>query len=284
MDNLKVAAVCMTAVPGEVEKNLARMQTFVLNASAEGADIICFPELSVTGYPLKQIDGIYKEFDYRRVLDRIIRMAKDAQMVIIAGLIEISEGQAPYITQAAAGPKGLIGHHRKTHLSPTEQGSYQAGREIETFFHKNTNFGIQLCYESHFPEISTIMALMGAHIIFLPHASPRGAPEQKFKSWLRHLPARAYDNGVFLVACNQVGKPSNGFSFPGVAIVIGPDGHVISSYRGNEEKILFAELKAESLRNIRQHKMKYFLPQRRSELIKKYVLNTNYPDSPVAKR
>ena len=66
-------------------------------------------------------------------------------------------------------------------------------------FHEgDLTFGLELCYESHFPEISTVLCLKGAEILFMPHASPRGEPDEKMKSWLRHLPSRAFDNGVFV--------------------------------------------------------------------------------------
>ena len=138
-----------------------------------------------------------------------------------------------------------------------------------TFTHGNTTFGVQLCYEAHFPEISTLTALMGADVLFIPHASPRGNPMEKLKSWLRHLTARAFDNGVFLVACNQAGETSEGFSFPGVALALRPDGQILARYAGKRENILFAELEADVLQGIRQHRMKYFLPQRRPDLYRK---------------
>ncbi|MCP4682455.1 MAG: hypothetical protein GY864_08995 [Desulfobacterales bacterium] len=268
MDDLKVAAVCMNAAAGKVEENLDRIQSFVLEAAGEDADIICFPELSVTGYILKNPLDAYKGPDPNKVIDRLVGMAREAGLILVAGLIEPSGEAKPYITQVIAGPGGLIGFYRKSHLSPSEKDIYQAGQVIQVFSYQNTTFGVQLCYEAHFPEISTIMALMGADIFFVPHASPRGTPEKKLQSWLRHLKARAFDNGVFVVACNQAGKTGEGFLFPGVALVLGPDGEVLAQYIGNEENILFADLAAEALINTREHRMKYFLPQRRPELYK----------------
>lgn len=268
LDDLTIAAVCMNAAPGEVENNLDRIQSFSLQASAKGADIICFPELSVTGYMLKPFGEVYEELDSDKAVERLVLAAREAHIILIAGLIEISGGAKPYITQVVAGPEGVVGRYRKTHLSPSEKDIFRPGEEIAVYSYGNTTFGMQLCYEAHFPEISTILALMGADILFVPHASPRGEPGGKLQSWLRHLPGRAFDNGVFLVACNQVGKTGEGFSFPGAAVVLGPDGQVLARYAGEEEKILFAELKREVLNNLRQHRMKYFLPQRRPELYK----------------
>ncbi len=66
--------------------------------------------------------------------------------------------------------------------------------------------GLELCYESHFPEISTVLCLKGAEILFMPHASPRGDPDGKMKSWLRHLPSRAFDNGSFCSGLQSGGE------------------------------------------------------------------------------
>ena len=266
MDDLKIAAVCMNPVPGEVEKNLDRIRSFAMEASAGGADMVCFPEFSVTGYLLTPPQDLCYGPDAPFITERLAHVAKEAELVLMAGTIEVSDREKPYITQVVAGPEGLIGHYRKTHLSPPEANIYQAGDKIKVFSHGRTTFGVLLCYEAHFPEISTTMALMGAHLLLIPHASPRGNPEGKLQSWLRHLKARAFDNSVFVVACNQVGKSGDGLSFPGVAVVLGPDGHVMASYTGEEEHILFVELEADRLHNIRSHRMKYFLPKRRPEL------------------
>lgn len=269
MENLKIAAVCMHSTSGEVDKNLDKIQAIASEAAAEGANIVCFPELSVTGYIQESPEGIYKTEDAERIVDRLVRMAREMRLVVIAGLIEIVNDGGPYITQAITGPDGLIGLYRKTHLAPTETGSYSPGQKIELYRSGKTTFGVQLCYEAHFPEISTTMALMGADMLFIPHASPRGDPEGKLQSWLRHLPARAFDNGLFVVACNQVGKTGEGLSFPGVAVVLGPDGRVLAKYVGEDDYLLFAELEVEMLRDVRKHRMRYFLPERRPELYKK---------------
>ncbi len=83
---------------------------------------------------------------------------------------------------------------------------------------------------------------------------------------MRHLPARAFDNGVFVGACNPVGENGAGLSFPGVALLLGPDGRLMKGFHGEKEKMLFAVLKKGALKSTRRHRMKYFLPNRRPEL------------------
>ncbi|MCF8143392.1 MAG: nitrilase [Deltaproteobacteria bacterium] len=273
MNDLKTAAVCMHANPGDIAGNLDRIESMTQEASANGADFVCFPELSVTGYIQTSPSRIYGLREMEKIVDRLVRTAKKTEIVLIAGLIEVTDEGNPYIAQIIAGPDGLIGTYRKTHLGPTETAVYCPGEKIEVFKVGKTTFGVQLCYEAHFPEISTRMALMGADIVLIPHASPRGAPEEKLQSWMRHLPARAFDNGLYVIACNQVGSFENGLTFPGVAVVLGPDGRVLTQYVGMKEHILYAELKDEILQDLRTHRMKYFLPERRPSLYEKTSVN-----------
>ncbi len=266
MIDFRIAIVCMHSVLGDIDGNLGRIARFVETAAREGAHMICFPESAATGYALKEPETYCTVQDTAQIMDRLIQMGQDLKMVLVTGLIENSGGKKPYIAQLVTGPEGLIGIYRKTHLSPTESGIYGAGETLGVFVYSGWCFGLQLCYEAHFPEISTKMALSGADLLLIPHASPRSDPAEKFESWMRHLPARAFDNGVFVAACNPVGENGTGLSFPGVALVLGPDGRLMKRFQGTEEKVLFAVLKGENLKSIRQHRMKYFLPKRRPEL------------------
>jgi N-carbamoylputrescine amidase len=100
----------------------------------------------------------------------------------------------------------------------------------------------------------------------MPHASPRGTPDDKFNSWTRHLTARAFDNGVFVAACNQTGSNHMGLQFPGLAMVVGPSGEIIARAADTDEGLLVADLKAAALAHVREHRMRYFLPNRRPEI------------------
>nr|MBC8246276.1 nitrilase [Deltaproteobacteria bacterium] len=74
------------------------------------------------------------------------------------------------------------------------------------------------------------------------------------------------DNGVFIVACNQTGENQNGLNFPGNAVIIDPAGEILDQSLSGKEGILVADLRAVDLSHVRNHKMRYFLPNRRPEL------------------
>jgi predicted amidohydrolase len=267
MKDIRVGAVCMNAVPGKIDRNLGTIQSFTSKAADRGVKIICFPELSVTGYVTETPETISPPSVFREASDRISEMARLHDVTVLAGLIESADkGTKPYITQIVAKQDGTLRKYRKTHLSPLETRSYRAGEALQVYQSSHLHFGIQLCYESHFPEMSTLLALEGVEAIFMPHASPRGTPLEKTDSWLRHLPSRAFDNAVYVIACNQSSEMEAGLSFPGVVLALSPSGRILAKHSGWGQKLLLVDLRAIELEEVRNHRMKYFLPNRRPEL------------------
>ena len=170
-----------------------------------------------------------------------------------------------YATHLVVTPQGVSGAYRKF-ISRRRNDAVFPRRPGFTPFSARTYLRHPALLRCHFPELSTCMALKGCDLIVMPHASPRGTPKEKLASWMRHLTARAFDNGVFIAACNQVGDNRHGLNFPGVAMVFGPDGRVVRQYVANKEGLLLVDLKAALLKSVRQHRMRYFLPHRRPEI------------------
>ena len=266
MQDLRVAAVNMRSGFGEILSNIERMEHFIEAAADKNVEVVCFPEMSITGYALKEEIREFAEFVPGPSTRVVQRMAQKYEIVVLAGLAERTGGGIA-ITQIVASPDGEMDIYRKLHLSEGEQALFQAGGDIPVFTKGRTAFGMQLCYDAHFPELSTLLALKGAEVLFIPHASPAPeSPEEKRRRWSRYLAARAYDNSVFVVACNQTGDGGAGIRFSGVALILDPRGNVIAETSGDDEEMIIAELKSEVLAKTRTARMGFFLPQRRPEL------------------
>jgi predicted amidohydrolase len=266
MKDIRIAAVMMNCPLGRPQDNLDRMAGWVAAAKKRGADFICFPEMNVTGYSTKVRIKDSAERVPGPISQMILETAREFKMVILAGLAEKDAKNRVFASHLAVSPQGVVGTYRKIHIAPPERKAFSPGATIPFFEIKGVKFGIQLCYDAHFPELSTRMATDGAEIIFMPHASPRGTPAEKFNSWMRHLPARAFDNSLYVVACNQTGDNQDGLRFPGTIIVLDPSGRIIKKNIGGKENMVIADLKAKELAAVRNHRMRYFLPNRRPEL------------------
>jgi len=270
MKDIRIAAVIFNSIVNQPQNNLARMDPWVGQAKKQGAQLICFPELTATGYSTRPQIKNSAEPVPGPISRRLQEMARKHQMVILAGMVEKDEKGHVYASHLVVTPAEISGLYRKIHIAPPEQGIFSPGDAVPLFETAGIKLGIQLCYDAHFPELSTRMALDGADVIFMPHASPRGTPQQKLNSWMRHLTARSFDNGVFIVACNQAGQNRKGLEFPGLAVVIGPSGNILKEKTADGESMLTADLKADDLSDVRGHKMRYFLPHRRPEMYAKH--------------
>ncbi len=266
MKDLRVALAITHSPVGAVAENLASIDQWTKAAQTAGAALICFPELNLTGYTTKDSIKTTALPLSDPSVQQLPAIAQETGLAILAGFAEKDQTSAIYATHLVVTPDGKCNSYRKVHLSPPEMDHFSPGDAAPLFTFRGVTFGIQLCYDTHFPELSTQMALAGADVIFMPHASPRVTPKEKFQSWLRHLPARAYDNSIFVLACNQTGKNGLGLHFSGLAVAIDPSGQIMDKDLSGKPGLLIVDLKSRQLKYVREHRMRYFLPNRRPEI------------------
>lgn len=269
MNDIKIALVQMEAPFGQVEENLDKMQNFVFKAAEHGAEIICFPELCIHGYRREDVHLVAEPVP-GPCSKAVSNMARDAGLTILAGLAEKSTVDKPYNTHLVVNPDGLVEKYRKTHLGKSEKPYFTPADQFSVYTTANARFGIQICWEMHFPEISAILSLRGAEIIFAPHASPTIVGDRK-SIWLKYLAARAYDNAVFVAACNLIGRGGEEQSFCGGALVLDPKGNLIAEAFNDREELLVVSLDSKLINTIRRRESKsmrnsFFLDSRRPEL------------------
>jgi predicted amidohydrolase len=266
LKDLRMALAVVEAPVGRIRENLDRITHWTETAAKQGAKLICFPEMSITGYSTR---GEMKQLAQPipgPATNRVSALARRLGIAILAGLAESDSEGSLFASHVVASPDGGLQVYRKIHIAPPEAQTFSRGRSAALFEIKGLHFGIQLCYDAHFPELATQMALKGADMILLPHASPRGTPDEKLRSWMRHLSARAFDNGLFIAAVNQTGDNGLGLQFPGVSVVIGPDGEILHQDTTGREGLLLADLSQDRLNRVRRHPMRYFLPNRRPDI------------------
>jgi N-carbamoylputrescine amidase len=266
MEELIVAAVNFQAEFGHIEKNLENVRQWTEKLSQQGVQLICFPEMCLSGY-----DRTPAIYDFclsvsGPEIEALASIAARYGVTLLAGLAEVDGQGRRFISQVIAGPAGLVGVYRKTHLNRPEKEIFQAGDDIGVFRLDECGLGMQLCYDAHYPELSTLQALAGAEIICVASASPRDDPPAKRGRMLRYLPARAYDNSCYLLACNLVGTGAQGQSFGGVALIINPKGELLAESVGWSEGAALARLPGGEIERLRRTKMGYFLAHRRPDL------------------
>jgi predicted amidohydrolase len=266
-----------------VDKNLKKIEGFIIRAGEQEVDIICFPELCLQGYGREKAGRAAVQVP-GEISGRLSELARQAETTALVGLAEEAGIKKPYVTQLVLFPDGTTEKYRKTHLGKSEQPFFTAGNEFPVFRTGKACFGIQICWDMHFPEVSAILSLKGAEIIFAPHASPAIVGDRK-GIWMKYMTARAYDNSVFLAACNLVGHDGAGRHFCGGAMVIDPKGNPVAESFGQGEGMLVVDLDPGLINTIRHKKRStmrhsFYLEYRRPELYGPLVEKANRRNGP----
>jgi predicted amidohydrolase len=224
-------------------ENLLKIEKLTLKAKQQGAELIIFPEMSLTGYVL--LDQVYEvaETIPGPSTQKIETLAKKTGMHIIFGMPELSEKTQATIfnTAVCVGPQGVIGKYRKMYL-PThsvfeEKRYFRPGYEAAAFKTELGNIGLTICYDVFFPEVYRLIRLMGAQLIICISASP--AVRRSYFEILTS--ARALENTAFLAYVNLAGV-EDGLQFWGGSRLVGPTGDVLVKAKYDEEDFVVCEV------------------------------------------
>jgi predicted amidohydrolase len=226
---VEVAALQIAAVPGEVERNLARLAA-VAREQAAGADLIVAPELVASGYDLAHLAAngraLGESLDGPTVT-AARTLAAELRATVVLGLLE-RERDVLYDTVVVVAPGGAVTPYRKTHLYPPERAHFGAGERLVTVPTDAGEVAPMICFEHAFPEIATALALAGAEILAIPSAVPYG---YEYLLTLRTR-ARAQDNQLFAVAANLAGD-----TFCGGSLIVDPRGDVLAAAGTGDEAV-----------------------------------------------
>ena len=170
--------------------------------------------------------------------NHIERHASTRVARFLGGVSGVASPARPYVTYVVAGQEGRL-VYRKTHLGSKEQQAFTAGDELPVARIAGVNVGVQLCWEAHIPDITTTLRAKGAELVLIPHAVGVGG-EKRAQLWDRYLPARACDNGLFVVACNALRRDEGGSLVGGGVVAYGPDGACLGGRADAKEAMSLA--------------------------------------------
>ncbi len=247
---MRIAAYQMDITIGQLAKNLVGITDRMQKAAKAGVGLVVFPECALSGYcfdsrPEAKMSGV--ELDGPEV-QMLTQTAKALGIYATVGLIEIA-GDKLYNSQVLVGPEGLLGSYRKIHLPHLGVDRFVDPGDLGPVVLNagDAKIGMAVCYDSTFPELSRSLSLEGADIIALstnwPAAATRVAQIVP--------PCRSFENQVFFVAANRIGKERS-FEFCGLSSIHGPpDGTCYIAADGAKEELLIADIDLAKARNKR---------------------------------
>jgi predicted amidohydrolase len=251
---LNIALVQMRCEKGAIDENLAIIQAFLQEAISREVDIICFPEMSITGYidPTRQPEAILR-LDGPEVA-RFVAMTAGTSITALAGLVEANPNGKPFITQVVARDGALLNYYRKKTIIDEEEQWFAPGSTVTVFAHPKAMCGLSICADIENPAVFAENAQQGARIIF-EAAAPGLYGAQATRNWQSgfdwwrgecqsKLGQYARENHVTIAVATQAGRTIDE-DFPGGGYVFGPDGLCLYETLDWSEGILYASLSLE---------------------------------------
>src|SRR5215212_5449888 len=222
-DELRIALAQMNAAVGDIDGNVAKVEDLAARARAEGAQLVVFPELTLTGYPPE--DLLLKRSFLRRAQAALEGLAIDG-ITAVVGWPEESEGHVH--NAAAVIADGRVTAVYRKLLLPNygvfdERRWFEPGRDPLVVDVEGTAVGVTICEDIWAPEPTAATAAAGASVVVNLSASPyhHGKGMQRE----RMIAELASSNGVTMAFCNLVGGQDE-LVFDGHSLIVRPDGEV----------------------------------------------------------
>ena len=273
MKKFRLALVQMQS-SSDKNTNLSASIDYIKRAAKKSADLICFPEFQMAYSPATQTprDLFDLAEDIKgNFITTLRKSAKEHNIATVATMYERVQSKRLNFrvsdTAAFISSNGLIKSvYRKLHLYDAlgfkESIKLVSGNRIERPVKTSFgNFGLMICYDVRFPEMSRILTLMGAAILVMPSAWVSGI--MKEEHWQIMTKSRAIENGVFIVAPNQIGN-----IYSGRSTVIDPFGAVLIDM-GTEEGLAIIEIDTSMI--IRIRKALPLISNRRIDVYKSHI-------------
>lgn len=280
MEPIKIATAQFENRSNDKAYNLSVIRKLATQAKLQGAQVIAFHECSVTGYSFArhltrdELVAIAELIPEGESIQELIAIAREVDIVILAGLFEKTADGTLYKAYVCVDKNGLVARYRKLH--PFISPHLTPGNSYVVFDLLGWKCGILICYDNNIIENVRATTLLGADIIFMPHVTmctPSPRPGAGFvdpvlwekreedptplraefdglkgRSWLmKWLPARAYDNGVYVVFSNPIGMDDDQLK-NGCSMIIDPFGDVLTECRQLGDDIAIAVIVPQKLK------------------------------------
>lgn len=265
---LTLALAQINTCLGDVEANLEKHLSLAKEAQSDGADLLIFPELSLTGYVLQDLASTVAHQPTLEdpIFRQLLKVSQDLDLVV--GFVDEDRRHRFFIASAYLSRGEVVHVHHKVYL-PTyglfDEGRFFAwGDAIRAFDTRFGRAGLLICEDFWHASPPYLLWLDGADLMLFNSASPgRGLtsePQLESARWVEHI-NRAYASlfTTFVAHANRVGY-EDGLNFWGGSTLFDPNGDLLTKGPYHEEAVILAEIDLKQL-----HRTRARLPLLRDE-------------------
>jgi predicted amidohydrolase len=254
---VRVALAQVDCVLGDTEENLRKAKAVVAEAQSRGADLTVFPELSLSGYALEELDD---DVAIEAQSETITSLAEAAgEMAVVVGFCEEGQRFQNY-NSAAYLEGGVLRHlHRKLYLPNyriyEERKHYNPGQSMRAFDTRLGRMAMLICNDAWQTFLPFIAVQDGAQVLIIP------ADSGSYPSYPELLDTRSYWRGItrfyarmlesYVIFVNRVGRQDN-LDFWGYSHVVDPWGTVVAEAPLHEEALITADIDLSNVRRRRR--------------------------------
>ena len=239
---IKVAVCQVPDIREDAESSVKWISKFVIQAEEENVSLICFPECFLQGYLTTEGSARKNAINLSSVLfDKILGQLAKYKLMIVFGMIEENAGSL-FNTAVVIKDGRLIGKYRKTHLLDGET-VFTAGTEYPVFEINDLKFGINICYDTQFPEATAKLAKQGATLILcVSNTMMRYETAKKFKHLhLSMRSERVKEKKVWLLSSDVTGEREGRIAY-GSTSAINPNGKIVGQVPFMETGMVVVEI------------------------------------------
>lgn len=300
MNKIKISTAQFENNSGDKAYNLSVIEKLTQKAAHEGSNVVAFHECSITGYTFARTLSKERMLELAEFIPdgpsvlRLTEIANKNNIAVLAGLFEKDANDNLFKAYVCVDKNGLVAKFRKLH--PFINPFLTPGNQYCVFELFGWKCGILICYDNNVIENVRATRLLGADIIFMPHVTmctPSTRPGAGFvdpqlwenrendpttlrlefdgmkgRDWLmKWLPARAYDNGVYVIFSNPIGMDDNQLK-NGCSMIIDPFGDILAECRTLGDDIVAAVITPEKLTQAGGYR---YIKARRPELYRDII-------------
>ena len=243
---MRVAIFQPDAIRSSPAERLHRLDLAI--AAADGFDLVVCPELFLSGFA--DPERVRKSAEPRDGPSSraAAEIARKHHVALVYGYAETAGGRlynaALYVSKSG---EVWVNHRKRVLPTPYEAGLFNVGEGRSVFtLDGGLEAGLLICYEAEFPEAVRACAVAGAELVIVPTALGVDWPVVSRQV----IPARAFENGVFMVYANHAGE-EGGTDYIGDSVIVSPLGEDLAR-AGDGEALIAADIDSSVLPAIRE--------------------------------
>jgi predicted amidohydrolase len=230
--SLIVAAAQSASIPGDISRNIERHLRFGAIAAEHGAQLLVFPELSLTGYELATARANAIRPD-SSALDPLRHLARRAAMTIVAGAPVLNHKNELHIAAIAIRPDGSVLAYTKEHVHQSEEEVFTSGPGGPTLLVENATVALAICADATYPQHAASAAARGANVYAVGVMITGNGYARK----VALLQNYALEHRMAVLMANYSGATGGEIS-AGQSAIWSEDGQLMAASTGTEEALV----------------------------------------------